>query len=432
MRFVSTAGEAPTATLGEALRQGLAPGGGLYMPEALPPLSDAFFEKLPGRPLAESAGAVARHLLGEDFEKGEIEALVADALDFPIPLVPLGERIRVLELFHGPTLAFKDVGARCLARLLAREGHGEELTVLVATSGDTGGAVARAFWGVEGTRVVILYPHGQVSPLQERQFTTLGGNVGALAVEGTFDDCQRLVKRAFADAELHREARLTSANSINVGRLLPQIFYYFHAVAQLSEAERERPLVVSTPSGNFGNLTAGLMAKRLGLEAARFVAATNVNDTVPQYLMSGDFEPRDSLRTLSNAMDVGDPSNFARILHLYGSDHDAICRDLVGSAHDDGETRREIGRIFRERGYLLDPHTAVGHLALEKVLQERDDEPIGIVLATAHPAKFRDEVEPIIGREIPLPKALAERLDAEVKSERIGVDFAALRRKLLE
>lgn len=434
MRFLSTGGRAPAVSLGVALRQGLAPDGGLYLPETLPPLPESFFNTLPGTPLVATATAVLRQLLGEEIPASELAALVAEALDFEIPLVPLTERIWVLELFHGPTLAFKDVGARFLARLLARtppdgDERGGELTVLVATSGDTGGAVAQAFWGVAGTRVVILYPHGQVSPLQERQFTTLGGNVVALAVAGTFDDCQRLVKQAFADPGLQRAVRLTSANSINVGRLLPQAVYYFHAAAQLG-AHTARPRIFATPSGNFGNLAAGLIAKRLGLAVRRFVAATNVNDVVPHYLATGRFEPRPSLRTLSNAMDVGDPSNFARILHLYAGDHAAIAHDLIGSAHDDAATRRAIRQVDAELGYLLDPHTAVGYLALEEVLRHEPEETIGIVLATAHPAKFRDEVEAILGRTIPLPAALAARLGAPVVSEPLANHFEVLRRRL--
>ena len=338
----------------------------------------------------------------------------------------------MLELFHGPTLAFKDVGARFLARLMAatRAGGGT-LTILVATSGDTGGAVAQAYFGVDGTRVAVLYPRGQVSPRQERQFTTLGGNVRALAVDGTFDDCQRLVKQAFVDDELQARLDLTSANSINIGRLMPQIFYYFHAAAQLDEDERRRPLLFCTPSGNFGNLAAGLIAKHLGLDC-RFVAATIVNDVVPEYLMTGVYSPRASQRTISNAMDVGDPSNFARILHLYGDDWEALRSDLTGRHYDDAATRRAIEDVDREHGYLMDPHTAVGYLALCDALEDEDSSTVGVVLSTAHPAKFGEVVEPVIGREIELPPQLAERLDAPVLSEPLANDVADLKQRLLD
>ncbi len=431
-RFISTSGAAPAVTLAEAVRRGLAPDGGLYFPRELTPLPESFFARLSGMELAESAARIAEHLVGDDFEPAALDALVRDALDFPIPVVRLTDRIRMLELFHGPTLAFKDVGARFLARLMAGTQAGDrDLTILVATSGDTGGAVAQAFFGVEGTRVAVLYPRGQVSPRQERQFTTLGGNVRAFAVDGTFDDCQRLVKQAFVDDELQERLDLTSANSINIGRLLPQIFYYFHAAAQLSEDERWRPLLFCTPSGNFGNLAAGLIAKRLGL-ACRFIAATNVNDVVPEYLVTGVYSPRASQRTISNAMDVGDPSNFTRILHLYAEDLDALRRDLTGRRYDDDATRRAIAEVEREHGYLMDPHTAVGYLALRDALEDGDVEAVGVVLSTAHPAKFGEVVEPVIGREIDLPLQLAERLHAPVLSEPLANDVAELKQRLLD
>ncbi len=429
--FLSTSGQAPDVTLAEAIRRGLAPDGGLYFPRELPTLPARFFSRLGGMELTESASFVAEHLLGAALEPAELKEIVRDALDFPIPLVRLTDRIRVLELFHGPTLAFKDVGARFLARIMARTRTDDRtLTILVATSGDTGGAVAQAFFGVAGTRVAILYPHGKVSPLQERQFTTLGGNVRAFAVDGTFDDCQRLVKEAFVDDELQSRLNLTSANSINVGRLLPQIFYYFHAAAQLSDDERDRPLLFVTPSGNFGNLAAGLIAKRLGL-ASRFIAATNVNDVVPEYLDTGVYSPRPSKRTISNAMDVGNPSNFARILHLYAEDLGALRSDLVGRRYDDATTRQAIASVDREHGYLMDPHTAVGYLALSDALADEDPGTLGIVLSTAHPAKFGEVVEPVIGRKIDLPPQLAERLDSPVLSEPLGGDVAELKRLLL-
>jgi threonine synthase len=432
MRFSSTAGLSPSVDLAEALRRGLAAAGGLFVPDALPPLPRSFFDELPGKSLHESAGAAIVHLLGDSLPAAVLRSVVEDALDFPVPLVRLGGRVHVLELFHGPTLAFKDVGARFLARLLA-ETRGGELTVLVATSGDTGGAVAQAFFGVEGTRVAVLYPRGKVSALQERQFTTLGGNVRAFAVDGVFDDCQRLVKAAFADRDLGRRLGLTSANSINVGRLLPQILYYFHAAAQLEgyRAAAGPPLLFSTPSGNFGNLTAGLMARALGLDS-RFIAATNVNDVVPEYLRTSIYRPRPSVPTISNAMDVGDPSNFVRIRHLYRDAPERLHDHLVGRSYDDGETAAAIREVDRERGYLMDPHTAVGYLALRDVLPERSPETVGIVLSTAHPAKFREVVEPVIGREIELPPQLASRLGHPVLSEELGNDVEELKARLLD
>jgi threonine synthase len=334
----------------------------------------------------------------------------------------------VLELFHGPTFAFKDVGARFMARLMAgyRAREDGTLTVLVATSGDTGGAVADAFLGLPNIRTVVLYPQGQVSPLQERQFTTLEGNVQALAVSGTFDDCQRLAKEAFADRELRRSLRLTSANSINIGRLLPQIFYYFHAWAQLPE---QGEAVVCTPSGNFGNLTAGLLAKRLGLPVAGFVAATNVNDVVPEYLATGTFSPRPSLRTISSAMDVGNPSNFDRMLALYDHDVEAMRRDVIGSAHTDDATRHAITEVFEAHGRVLDPHSAVAYLASRGVLRDRPDARV-IFLATAHPAKFAEVVEPVIGRPVPMPSRLAALQSGKRRMTRVGPTLGELEQEL--
>lgn len=431
MRWVSTTGLSPPTTLAKALRQGLAPDGGLYLPERIEPLPEVFFDDLASRSLEQTAALLAQHLLVPELTPRSLDLIVASALDFPIPLVQLSRRLYVLELFHGPTLAFKDVGARFLARLLehTREAVGE-LTILVATSGDTGGAVAQAFFGLAGVRVAVLYPGGQVTPVQERQFTTLGGNIRAFAVDGTFDDCQRLVKSAFADRALGERLGLTSANSINIGRLLPQIFYYFHAVSQVGGVDASRRILFSTPSGNFGNLTAGLMAKHLGLES-RFVAATNANDIVPVYLESGRFEPRSSQRTLSNAMDVGDPSNFARIHHLYGGDLERLRRDVEGKRVDDALTRETIRRVDRDLGYVLDPHTAVGHHALEEALAGEPETTIGIVLATAHPAKFREVVEPVVERPVPLPRRLAERLEDPVRSEVLPNDFQELCRRLI-
>ena len=430
MQLFTTAGTAPPADLRTALLAGIAPDGGLYLPDRLDPLPAAARATLRGATFPEAALAVARHLFRDEPPEAALGEIVRGALDFPVPLLPLGERLYAVELFHGPTCAFKDVGARFLARLLAHYHAAADppLTILVATSGDTGGAVARAFFGVPGTRVVVLYPDGKVSPLQERQFTTLGGNVTAVAVAGTFDDCQRLVKQAFADHGLEGR-RLTSANSINVGRLLPQIFYYWHAWAQLPEPAAD--LLVSVPSGNFGNLTAGLMAQRLGVPVSRFVAATNVNDAVPEYLAGGAFRPRASVATISSAMDVGDPSNFARIVALYGGDAERLRAAVAGSRHTDGETRAAIRDVYRTYGYVLDPHGAVAYLGLTAALRERP-QATGVFLATAHPAKFAEVVEPLIGRPVPLPERLAERLRREPDAIHVAPELPALRGVLRE
>jgi threonine synthase len=430
LRYVSTTGRTPPVSLEEAVFSGPAPDGGLYVPERLPRL-----RTLPpfGRSLADTAFSVAEGLFGEDVPGEILREIVEESLDFEIPLVPVGsaegqQRLYALELFHGPTLAFKDVGARFMARLMLHflKRRGRDCTVLVATSGDTGSAVAHAFYRLEGIRVVVLFPRGKVSPLQRRLFSTLGDNVSSLEVDGTFDDCQRLVKQAFADPGLTARRPLVSANSINVGRLLPQTFYYFHILAQLPRTS-PGPLLISTPSGNFGNLTAGLFAKRMGLPCETFVAATNVNDVVPEYLKGGVFTPRPSVATLSNAMDVGNPSNFARILWLYRSSLDDLRRDLVGSVHTDEETLSAIAEVHRRSGYLLDPHTAVGYLGAREALEGESSEVTAVVLATAHPAKFRETVERALGESIPLPPALAAVAEREERLVPLPAEYRALK-----
>jgi threonine synthase len=421
--YVSTAGAAPPADLRTALHAGLAPDGGLYLPSPLAPLPPGTIAAMRDAPWTDVARAVARHLLEPELDRGTVDAIVREALDFPLPLVPLTDRVHVLELFHGPTGAFKDVGAQFLARALAAtRAPGEATTVLTATSGDTGGAVAHAFHGMPGTRVVILFPIGQVSPLQERQFTTLGGNVTALGVRGTFDDCQRLVKEVFATREMAGRLRLTSANSINVGRLLPQVFYYFYAAAQLADRAE---VLVSVPSGNFGNLAAGLIAKRLGAPVARLVAATNANDVVPEYLETGRFVARPSVRTISSAMDVGNPSNFERVHALYDGDVARLRRDVAGRAFDDDATRQCMAQTFRRRGYVLDPHSAVGMLGLEAELTAHP-RANGVLLATAHPAKFADAVEPEVGCGVAAPPALARLAQLESRYATIEPRLDAL------
>jgi threonine synthase len=424
MKWVSTRGGSPPISFVDALFAGTAPDGGLYMPERLDPLPAGTVERLAGADIVTIGTTIGAHLLKDEITEPSIHALVKDALAFPIPLVQITDRTWVLELFHGPTLAFKDVGARVQARLLHHFTDGTPLTILVATSGDTGSAVAQAFHRVPDARVVVLYPEGKVSDVQEAQLASLGDNITALAVQGTFDDCQRLVKQAFADDDLRRHVWLTPANSINLGRLLPQAFYYF----TLAGPPTAGP-IVSVPSGNFGNLTAGMIAKRIGLPIRRFVAATNVNDSVPVYLKSGHYEPRPSIETVANAMDVGAPSNFERVLSLYNSDLAELRRDVEGFAYGDARVVAEIGGVHRRHGYVLDPHSAIAWLALQDALTENPDAH-GVFLATAHPAKFREVVEPAIGQPVPLPPELADALLRPRQSISMPAEYSALERFL--
>lgn len=425
MRCVSTRGQAPAAPFRDALLAGLAPDGGLYVPERLPVLDPGAWPG-PTASMADVGTTLLTPLLGGEFPAAALRALLADALDFAAPVVRLDDGLAVLELFHGPTFAFKDVGARVLARLMSQvqPPDAPPLTVLVATSGDTGGAVAHAFHRVPGTRVVVLYPDGQVSPVQEAQFTTLGDNVTAVAVAGSFDDCQRLAKEAFADPAVRARARLTSANSISLGRLLPQMIYYAHAVGQLGTAP---PPVITVPSGNVGNLAAGLMARQMGAPIERFVAATTINDTVPRYLSTGRVEPRPSVPTLANAMDVGNPSNLERIRWMFGDDLAALRRVISARAFTDDDVRRGIAELDRRYGYVADPHTAIAYLGATA-----DDRVVAtgatrLFLATAHPAKFGSVVEPVIGRRVPLPAALAEAMTRPRDITRIAPSLEALR-----
>jgi threonine synthase len=422
MKWISTRGAAPPASFIDALFAGAAADGGLYMPERLDPIGAAEVRSLAGSSVPEIGVAVGSRLLEGDISRDALWALLSDALNFPIPLVQVTERIWALELFHGPTFAFKDVGARVQARLLHHFTDGTPLTILVATSGDTGSAVAQAFHGVPDTRVVVLYPQGQVTDVQEAQMASLGDNILAVAVDGTFDDCQALVKTAFADDELRTHVWLTPANSINVGRLLPQVFYHF------VPARLDNP-IVSVPSGNFGNLTAGLIAKRLGIPVTHYVAATNVNDVVPEYLRSGRYEPRASVRTVANAMDVGAPNNFERMQALYGGDLEALRRDVVGVAYEDAQVIAEISRVHRQHGYLLDPHGAIAWLGLQHALEHHPDA-TGVFLATAHPAKFREVVEPAIGASVPLPEVLQDALRRPRTRRSLAADYGELERLL--
>jgi threonine synthase len=423
MKWISTRGQAPPVPFIDALFAGTAPDGGLYMPERIDPLPAATLAALRGASIVDIGTAVGTHLLRGEIAEAEMRALVADALDFAVPLVQVSDRVWALELFHGPTLAFKDVGARVQARLLHHFTDGTPLTILVATSGDTGSAVAQAFHRVPNTRVVVLFPQGQVSDVQEAQMASMGDNIMAVAVDGTFDDCQRLVKQAFADDDLRGHVWLTPANSINLGRLLPQAFYYF--VLQALDAGARGP-IVAVPSGNFGNLTAGIIATRLGLHVQRFVAATNVNDAVPAYLTSGRYEPRASVRTVANAMDVGAPSNFERIQALYNQDLDALRRDMTGVSYTDAQVVAAIGEVHRRHGYLLDPHGAIGWLAINDALAQAPADAKGVFLATAHPAKFREVVEPAIGAPVPLPAVLSEAVSRPRYARPLPADYAAL------
>jgi threonine synthase len=420
MKLISTRTPSLQATFVEAIHAGLAPDGGLYVPVAIPHFSD--IPDLLKLDFASRSAEILHRLLDDEFPRAVVDELVRSAFTFPAPLVKLDRRISALELFHGPTLAFKDFGARFLARVLALGAGGRRRTVLTATSGDTGAAVASAFHGLPGVQVVVLYPAGRVSPLQERQFATCGGNVLALAVDGAFDDCQRLVKGAFEDAELVSRLGLTSANSINIARLLAQTLYYFEAAAQAADA----PLVMSVPSGNFGNLTAGLWAQRMGAPVRAFVAATNANRVVPDYLDTGVYRPRPSVATLSNAMDVGSPSNWERIFALFGGDHDAMAATLRWGSCTDAETAEVVVGLDRA-GYLADPHGAVAYRVLQANLREGEQ---GIFLATAHPAKFREALAPALGREIPLPRTLSDLLELPLLNEPLAADQAALKRRL--
>jgi threonine synthase len=429
LKFYSTNNRAIRHTLDEAVMRGLAPDGGLYMPEHLHPLPAGWLHDLRGEPCWRIGEVLFRHLLGDDIPEHDLHHILSDAVNFDAPLVAMGENRYILELFHGPTLAFKDFGARTMARMLARlnSGSGSPLTVLTATSGDTGAAVADGFYGVDGIRAVILYPSGRVSPLQERQFATLGGNIQAIEVEGSFDDCQRLVKEAFLDAGLNRKLRLTSANSINIARLLPQMIYYVHAWLQLPGGSAQPVFVV--PSGNFGNLTAGLIARKLGLPVKRFIAATNRNRTVPEYLETGEYRARPSVQTISNAMDVGDPSNFSRMVELL-PDAQAMRQVIFGADYTDDDTRRAIRTVYSDHGYIMDPHTAVGWLALDRYREEEGGDESGIVLSTAHPAKFIEVMNEILPGVVDIPDNLKRALDRPKKTVIIPADYDAFREVL--
>ncbi len=429
MMYYSTNRKAPQATLEKAVVKGLAEDRGLYMPERINQLPKEFFDDIASLTFQDVAYNVASAFFGEDIDLDALYDIVRSTLSFDCPLVRVTDDIYSLELFHGPTLAFKDVGARFMARMLGYFRSEQQINVLVATSGDTGSAVANGFLGVPGIHVYVLYPKGKVSPIQECQFTTLGGNITAVEVEGVFDDCQRLVKSAFMDEELNRRMHLTSANSINVARFLPQAFYYFWAYAQVVRMRLDgRRIVVSVPSGNFGNLCSALFGVRMGLPVHRFIAANNANDVFYNYLQTGCYEPRPSVQTIANAMDVGDPSNFARILELYGRDHDAICQHISGASYSDAQIAETMRQCLSESGYILDPHGACGYRALQEQLQPNE---IGIFLETAHPAKFKELVDKVLGIEIPVPDRLAAFMQGMKQSTPMSADFNDFRAFLL-
>jgi threonine synthase len=448
MKYYSTNGKAPMADLEKAVVKGLAEDRGLYMPEKIYQMPKAFFDHLQDMTFQDIAYNVASNFFGEDVDEDALQDLVYDTLSFDCPIVEVEDNIYALELFHGPTLAFKDVGARFMARLLRYflnrgnrvdgSGRQQQVNVLVATSGDTGSAVANGFLGVEGIHVYVLYPKGKVSPIQECQFTTLGQNITAIEVDGVFDDCQALVKSAFMDAELNGHMRLTSANSINVARFLPQAFYYFNAVARLWALKgRSQDVVMCVPSGNFGNICAALFGHQMGLPIHRFIAANNANDVFYQYLQTGQYTPRPSVQTLANAMDVGDPSNFARILNLYSQNgalsaddtHHAITQLISGATYSDEQIADTMRRCYRETGYVLDPHGACGYQALKDGLQPGE---VGIFCETAHPAKFKEKVDQILGTDIDIPERLQAFMRGEKQSVELSKDFQDFKQFLME
>lgn len=438
MRYYSTNKTAPLASLHEAVVKGLAGDRGLYMPEKIKRLPQDFFDNIDKLSFQEIACQVADAFFGEDVDADSLRQIVCDTLSFDCPIVEVGkgENIYSLELFHGPTLAFKDVGARFMARLsqyfIRQEGL-DNVNVLVATSGDTGSAVANGFLGVDGIHVYVLYPKGKVSKIQESQFTTLGQNITAIEVDGVFDDCQALVKNAFMDEELGKKMKLTSANSINVARFLPQAFYYFNAYARLKALGKADQMVVCVPSGNFGNITAALFGREMGLPVKRFIAANNANDIFYKYLQTGKYEPKASVQTIANAMDVGAPSNFARIIDLYGNDYERIKSLISGATFSDSQIREGMKRCYDTTGYVLDPHGACGWLALKDSvnggLQEGE---AGVFCETAHPAKFKDTVEAVIGHEVAIPERLAAFMKGTKQSVQMTKDFDAFKAFLMQ
>ncbi|MEA1884302.1 MAG: threonine synthase [Thermotogota bacterium] len=411
MKYFSTKDNGLKIDLKTAVITGMPSDGGLYMPEDFPQISTHALLEFQNMPINEIAKVILHDFIVDDLNQSDFEEIVDDALNFDTPLQTMTDNISVLELFHGPTLAFKDVGVRFMSRLLSKliKNDKQEINIVVATSGDTGSAVASGFYNVEGIRVFILYPSNKISDIQKKQITTYGQNIHPLEIKGNFDDCQKIVKQLLTDNQIKRDHGITTANSINIARLLPQIVYYFKAISQLKDFNK---LYISVPSGNFGNLCAGIIAKKMGLNIEKFIAATNINDVVPQYLITGEYLPKPSKSTLSNAMDVGDPSNFERIMDLYHHDYKIIKDDIIGLAFTDEQTKEKIKDVFQKYQYLLDPHGAVGFLAMQETLELNAFNPDirGIALETAHPAKFLEHMEKIIDRTIEIPSRLKERL----------------------
>ena len=419
MNFYSLNKIAPNVSFKDAVIRGLAPDKGLYFPESIKPLSKGFFSHIEYFTNEEIAYEVIKQFVGDEIPEKELKKIISKTLTFDFPIVDIEKNVSTLELFHGPTMAFKDVGARFMARCFGyfnKEDKSSKITVLVATSGDTGGAVASGFLGVKGVDVVILYPSGKVSDVQEKQLTTLGKNIKALEVNGTFDDCQAMVKKAFLDKDLISKKNLTSANSINVARWLPQMFYFFIAYKQLKN--KRRKVVFSVPSGNFGNICAGVMAQQLGLPVKQFIASTNSNDIVPNYLETGIYTPKPSIQTISNAMDVGDPSNFIRIQEIYKNDDELLKKNVSSYSFTDEETKKAIKKIKKKSGYIADPHGAVGYLGLKKYLKKHKAQ--GIFLETAHPVKFLDVVEPVLNETIAFPPQILNVINKKKKSIQIS------------
>ena len=433
MILYSTQKSSPNVSFEEAIFRGLPPDNGLYMPTEIKRLPDSFFDTIQDLSLVEIAEAVCNNLLGDDLSEAEIKSIITSSMNFEAPLFSLEPGVEILELFHGPSMAFKDFGARFMAAVMSHYlvKHQREIRILVATSGDTGGAVAQGFFNTPGISVTILYPSGKVSDIQEMQLTTLGGNVEALEIEGTFDDCQRLVKEAFLDADLRAKFNLASANSINIARLIPQSFYYFAAYAEAKRKGLSDPLVFSVPSGNFGNLSAGLMAYQMGLPVKAFIAACNENHPVPDYLSTGVYHPEPSVETISNAMDVGSPSNFVRMQILSGGVLDEIKQVVKGYFTDDVQTENRMSEVYEKTGYIMCPHTAVGYDGLLQYQKESGEKVTGVVLSTAHYAKFLPTVEAVIGGKVPVPLRLSELLDKQKKSILLGTDFEGFKKFLL-
>jgi threonine synthase len=428
MKYYSTRKKSQEVSFRDAVVRGLAPDGGLYFPERIDKLPRGLIGS--GKSIDELGFEVAKLFVDGEIPDVDLQKIVSETVNFPLPIIGVEKDVFSLELWHGPTCAFKDVGGRFLARCLEYfvKKSGDKITILVATSGDTGSAVAAGFLGVEGIDVVILYPKGKVSKIQEQQLTTMGQNITTLEVDGTFDDCQAMVKRAFNDEELRSKINLSSANSINVARFLPQSFYYFSSYEELED--KKKPVVYSCPSGNFGNLTAGMFAKRMGLPIDRFIGATNINDVVPKYLNTGVYEPKPSVSTISNAMDIGDPSNFVRILELHGGNWNKVRESMVGYAFNDEQTKEGMRDVISRTGYLMEPHGVIGYMAVKEYQKSNDVQ--AIVLETAHPAKFGDVVEPVIGQKVEIPERLQEYMRRKKVAIFIQPDFQQFKQFLLD